>query len=110
MIRRFNYAGRRRIPRSRVRIRVADDGPRRRFDAELALQGLDLPEDANLALPAFGWVKVTDCWGGAARLGMRYKELYARILGIRLRPGRCQPPRSLLVDGVFSQPYFGRAH
>ena len=39
MIRRFNYTGRRKIPRARVRIRIANDGPRRRFDAELALDG-----------------------------------------------------------------------
>lgn len=53
MIRRFNYTGRRRIPRSRVRIRIADDGPRRRFDAELALEGLGIAEDARVFVEAY---------------------------------------------------------
>lgn len=53
MIRRFNYTGRRKIPRSRVRIRIADDGQRRRFDAELALEGLGLPPEASLFIEAY---------------------------------------------------------
>lgn len=53
MIRRFNYTGRRRIPRSRVRIRVAEEGQRRRFDAELALDGLGLPREGLLFVEAY---------------------------------------------------------
>ena len=53
MIRRFNYTSRRKIPRSRVRIRVADDGQRRRFDAEIELDGLGLPQDASLFVEAY---------------------------------------------------------
>jgi len=53
MIRRFNYTGRRKIPRSRVRIRVADEGPRRRFDAELNFDGLDIPPEASLFVEAY---------------------------------------------------------
>lgn len=53
MIRRFNYTGRRKIPRSRIRIRVMEDSGRRRFDAEIGLDGLDLPADANLFVEAY---------------------------------------------------------
>lgn len=53
MIRRFNYTGRRRIPRSRVKIRVTGGVRRRRFDAELALEGLGLPCDARLFIEAY---------------------------------------------------------
>ena len=53
MIRHLNYTGRRKIPRSRVRIRIAEDGQHRRFDAELMLDGLDLPPDASLFVEAY---------------------------------------------------------
>lgn len=53
MIRRFNYTGRRKIPRSRVRILINDEDDRRRFDAEVALDGLDLPPKALLFLEAY---------------------------------------------------------
>jgi hypothetical protein len=53
VIRRFNYTGRRKIPRSRVRIRIAEEGPRRRFDAEIALEGLEVPQEASLFLEAY---------------------------------------------------------
>jgi len=53
MIRRFNYTGRRKIPRSRVRIRVAEEGQRRRFDAEIDLDGLGLPQEASLFVEAY---------------------------------------------------------
>lgn len=53
MIRRFNYTGRKKIPRSRIRIRVADEGGRRRFDAELDLDGLGLPAPALLFVEAY---------------------------------------------------------
>jgi len=53
MIRRFNYTGRRKIPRSRVRIRLAEEDGRRRFDAEIALDGLELPEEASLFVEAY---------------------------------------------------------
>jgi len=54
MIRRFNYTGRRKIPRSRVRIRVRDerDG-RRTFDAELNLGDMELPEEAAVYVEAY---------------------------------------------------------
>jgi hypothetical protein len=53
MIRRFNYTGRRKIPRSCVRIRVEEEGLRRRFDAELALDGLGVPREASLYVEAY---------------------------------------------------------
>jgi hypothetical protein len=53
MIRRFNYTGRRKIPRSRVRIRVAEESQRPRLDAELALDGLGLPQEAALYVEAY---------------------------------------------------------
>jgi hypothetical protein len=53
MIRRFNYTGRRRISRSRVRIRVAEQGQRRGFDAELGLDGLGLPAEASIFVEAY---------------------------------------------------------
>jgi len=53
MIRRFNYTGRQKIPRSRVRIRVEELGRRRRFDAELALDGLGLPRKASVYVEAY---------------------------------------------------------
>lgn len=53
MIRRFNYTGRRKIARSRVRIRVADEASRRRFDAEIALDDMPLPADAALFVEAY---------------------------------------------------------
>lgn len=53
MIRRFNYTGRRRIPRSRVRIRILERGKRRHFDAELALDGLRLPRKASVFVEAY---------------------------------------------------------
>ncbi len=53
MIRRFNYTGRCRIPRSRIRIRVAETESRRRFDAEIALEGLGIPDEAMLFVEAY---------------------------------------------------------
>lgn len=53
MIRRFNYTGRRRLTRSRIRIWVREDGDRCRFDAELALDGLELPAEALLFVEAY---------------------------------------------------------
>ncbi len=53
MIRRFNYTGRRKIPRSRVRIRVEEVDTRRRFDAKLHLDGLELPQEAALYVEAY---------------------------------------------------------
>jgi hypothetical protein len=53
MIRHFNYTGRRKIPRSCVRIRVAEENERRRFDAEFSLDGLGLPPEASLYVEAY---------------------------------------------------------
>lgn len=53
MIRRVNFTGRRRIPRSRVRIRMGADGKRRRFDATLDLEGLQLPVAARVFVEAY---------------------------------------------------------
>jgi len=53
MIRRFNYTGRRKIARSRVRITVTEEGSRRRFDAELVLDELALPDEASLFVEAY---------------------------------------------------------
>lgn len=53
MIRRFNYTGRFKIPRSCVRIRVAEEGRRRRFDAELGFDGLRLPQKALIFVEAY---------------------------------------------------------
>ncbi len=53
MIRRFNYTGRRKIPRSGVKIRVMENGGRRRFDAEFELEGLRLPKEARLFVEAY---------------------------------------------------------
>lgn len=53
MIRRFNYTGRRRIRRSAVRVRLSEEGARRRFDAEIDLEGLDLPREAKLFVEAY---------------------------------------------------------
>lgn len=53
MIRRFNYTGRRKIARSRIRVRVSEDAGRRRFDAELTLEGMGLPDEAHLFVEAY---------------------------------------------------------
>lgn len=53
MIRRLNYTGRKKIPRSRVHIRVHEHGGQRSFDARLELSGLALPEDAELYVEAY---------------------------------------------------------
>lgn len=54
MIRRFNYTGRRKIPRSRIRIRVHDEGEGpRAFDAELNLDGMELPAEAAIYVEAY---------------------------------------------------------
>lgn len=53
MIRRFNYTGRRRIPESRIRIRIVEDGSGRHFDADLDLSGLRLPRDACVYVEAW---------------------------------------------------------
>lgn len=53
MIRRFNYTGRRRIPHSKVKIRVAENGGGRSFDAELDLDDLELPAEALLFVEAY---------------------------------------------------------
>lgn len=53
MIRKFNYTGRRRIPRSRVNIQLVPAGDYPSFDAELDLAGLDLPEDAAVFVEAY---------------------------------------------------------
>jgi hypothetical protein len=53
VIRRFNYTGRRRIPRSRIRIRVRDERDRRAFDAKLSLDGLQLPSRASVFVEAY---------------------------------------------------------
>ncbi len=53
MIRRINFTGRRRIAGQRVRIRVRQDGEDRCFDAEIDLDGLDLPGDAAVYVEAY---------------------------------------------------------
>ncbi|HWO42232.1 MAG TPA: hypothetical protein VNO43_10560 [Candidatus Eisenbacteria bacterium] len=53
MIRRFNYTGRKKIPRSSVRIQIHKEGQRRRFEAELALGDLQLPKEARLYIEAY---------------------------------------------------------
>jgi hypothetical protein len=53
MIRRFNYTGRRKIPRSRLAIRIVEEGARRRFDAEIGLDGLGVAPAASLFLEAY---------------------------------------------------------
>lgn len=53
MLRKFNYTGRRRIPRSRVDIRLKPTGEFPSFDASLDFSGLDLPEDAVVLIEAY---------------------------------------------------------
>jgi hypothetical protein len=53
MIRRLNFTGRKKIPRSRVRIVVHGDDLRRTFDAELKLDGLELPAVAAVYVEAY---------------------------------------------------------
>src|SRR5215203_416303 len=53
MIRKFNYTGRRRIPRSRVRIQLVPAGEHSSFDAIIDLGGLDLPSDAAVFVEAY---------------------------------------------------------
>jgi hypothetical protein len=53
LIRRFNYTGRRRIPRSRIVIRVSENCPRQQFDARLDLDGLRLPKEAAVFVEAY---------------------------------------------------------
>lgn len=54
MNRRFNYTGRKRIPRELVTIAVASDPPTHyRFDAQLALDSLGLPPDALVCIEAY---------------------------------------------------------
>jgi hypothetical protein len=52
MIRRFNYTGRVKIPRSRVDISLIVDKDGRYFRAKLDLDGLDLPSDASIYIEA----------------------------------------------------------
>ncbi len=53
MTRRVNFTERTKIPRSRVRIRIVEEGARRKFDAEFHLDGLRLPEQALLFVEAY---------------------------------------------------------
>ncbi len=54
MITNLNYTGRRRIPRSAIRIALAEDGDGHRFfDANVDLDGLDLPDSARLYVEAY---------------------------------------------------------
>jgi len=54
MIRKFNYTGRKRIPRSRVTIRLLPTEDRApSFQADFDLSGLDLPEDGSVFLEAY---------------------------------------------------------
>ncbi len=54
MITSLNYTGRQRIPRSAIRIALAEDGDGHRFfDANLDLDGLDLPDSARLYVEAY---------------------------------------------------------
>ena len=53
MIRRFNYTGRKKIPRSRVRIRIAGDGEDLSFDAVVDLEGMGLPREASVFVEAY---------------------------------------------------------
>lgn len=48
MIRRFNYTGRVKIPRSRVDISMFKDNEGKYFKANINLEGLDLPPDAKI--------------------------------------------------------------
>jgi hypothetical protein len=80
MIRRFNYTGRRKIPRSLVRIRIADVGERRRFDAEIDLDGLGVPQEASLFVEAY------------------HRAAYRRF-GFGTVGARCVPPDRWL-DGI----------
>lgn len=52
MIRRFNYTGRKSLPRDRIRIAVSD-GPPRTFDATWDLDDQSLPADACVYIEAF---------------------------------------------------------
>jgi len=53
MIRRVNFTGRKKIPRSRVAIRVREGGAARLFDADLRLDGLGLDADAQVFVEAY---------------------------------------------------------
>lgn len=54
MIRRLNYTGRKRVPRSRVTVRlVRDSGGGWRFIADFDLGGLGLPSDASVFVEAY---------------------------------------------------------
>lgn len=53
MIRRFNYTGRRKVPRSRVHVRIVGDGDQLHFDAEFDLGGLSIPDEALLYVEAY---------------------------------------------------------
>ena len=50
MIRRFNYTGRVKIPRSRVDISLAKDDKGKYFTAKVNLEGLDFPSDAKIVI------------------------------------------------------------
>lgn len=53
MIRRFNYTGRKKIPRSSVQITVFGSGEERAFDAHLSLVDLRLPAEAAVFVEAY---------------------------------------------------------
>ena len=54
MITNLNYTGRQRIPRSAIRIALAEDGEGHRlFEANVDLDGLDLPDSARLYVEAY---------------------------------------------------------
>lgn len=53
IVRRLNFTERKRIDRRRVCIRLVRDGEERRFNAEIDLRGMDLPEDARVFVEAY---------------------------------------------------------
>lgn len=57
MIRRLNYTGRRKIPRSRITVRLTDAGDEHYgFNAEFDLVGMDFPADAKVFIEAYNSV------------------------------------------------------
>lgn len=53
MIRKFNYTGRKKIPRKQVEIRIVADDDAISFDCQLDLAGLNLPPDAQVVVEAY---------------------------------------------------------
>jgi len=84
MIRRLNYTGRKKIPRSRVTIRVATANDMQRFSADYDLTGLRFQQDARVFVEAYNSTSYMRFPFGT--VGQREEPLDTRLTEITPRP------------------------